>query len=347
MQSNEFEQLLSFQNDLNPGIKNFPQLVQRVDDIFNKKVNNQNLNSFEKKLLNLYSTIHELNDFVGQYKLKEQLCRFILHCIESGPQDHRMKNMCIFGPPGNGKSMLCSILARIFYFSGLLGYTEANSKIPYIEGKRANLIASYMGQTAPKTQEIIDQCIREKKCLIIDEIYSIGGGGGSSSSSRADFDAECINTICGNLTANPTTFRLIIAGYKEETLTYFFNQNKGLHRRFRFYELATYSHGELRDIFLQQLLYAGWDIEQPFSTAKSSWFKKHHDKFYFSGGDIESLVGFATEYATQRTLERPALFKGKLNQEDLELALKELLESRKKNEQEKQFREEIIACMYS
>ena len=308
-------------------ISTFAQLVRQVEYFSDCKKMGIVLKSYEQILLNMSPAIYELHSLVGQIDLKNELCRLILYCAQNLYQnDSHMRNICIFAPPGSGKSRLTKIIASVFYYSGLLGKSESNKEIHYIEGNRSNLIAPFVGQTAPMTQKIINQCIEEKKCLIIDEIYSLGSG--HNSSKQSNFDSECISTICGNLTLHPNSFRLIIAGYKEKTLELFFNGNEGLLRRFRFFELAKYNASELREIFLQQLSYSYWDIESPYQTATKNWFKINQEKFYFSAGDIEIIIGFAKEYAAQRNQNRPTFLKTRLNQEDIDAALNLLMKSR-------------------
>lgn len=81
--------------------------------------------------------------------------------------------------------------------------------------KRADLIAKYLGQTAPKTQEVIDDALGG--VLFIDEAYSLGSPDG-----RDSFAKECIDTINQNLTEKKNQLLVIIAGYEDALEECFF-----------------------------------------------------------------------------------------------------------------------------
>ena len=61
--------------------------------------------------------------------------------------------------------------------------------------KRSDLIGEYLGQTAVKTQKVIDSIIGG--VLFIDEAYSLG-----NSEKRDSYSKECLDTINRNLTEN-------------------------------------------------------------------------------------------------------------------------------------------------
>jgi len=81
-----------------------------------------------------------------------------------------------------------------------------------VVARRSDLVAGFLGQTAMKTQEVIDSA--KGGVLLIDEAYSLG-----NEEKKDSFAKECIDTINQNLTEGKGDFICIIAGYKEE---YFF-----------------------------------------------------------------------------------------------------------------------------
>ena len=96
------------------------------------------------------------------------------------------KPLLVKGEPGTGKTELGNILGKIYLAVGAL----KNDVFRVV--KRSDLIAGYLGQTAIKTQKVIDQCTGG--VLFIDEAYSLG-----NSEQRDSFSKECIDTLNQNL----------------------------------------------------------------------------------------------------------------------------------------------------
>ena len=67
----------------------------------------------------------------------------------------------IYGPPGTGKTEIAKIIGRIFCNLGIL------KKGVFKKVTRSDLVAGYLGQTAMKTKDVIQECIGG--VLFIDE----------------------------------------------------------------------------------------------------------------------------------------------------------------------------------
>lgn len=83
------------------------------------------------------------------------------------------------GNPGTGKTTVARLVARIYKALGLL------SKGQLIETDRSGLVAGYVGQTAIKTQNVINSAIGG--VLFIDEAYTLSTG------SQNDYGQEAID----------------------------------------------------------------------------------------------------------------------------------------------------------
>ncbi len=139
------------------------------------------------------------------------------------------------GNPGTGKTTVARIIGRLYKQIGVL------SKGQLIEVDRSGLVAGYVGQTAIKTQEKIQEAMGG--VLFIDEAYALAGGDQDS------FGQEAINTILKAMEDHRDDLIIIVAGYTEP-MERFINSNPGLKSRFNKYiEFSDYTMDELMGIF--------------------------------------------------------------------------------------------------
>lgn len=85
------------------------------------------------------------------------------------------------GNPGTGKTTIARLIAQIYYKMGLL------TKGQLVETDRSALVAGYLGQTAIKTQKVIQEALGG--VLFIDEAYALAGEGEDS------YGKEAIETL--------------------------------------------------------------------------------------------------------------------------------------------------------
>ena len=138
------------------------------------------------------------------------------------------------GNPGTGKTTVARILAGIFHDKGVL------KKGHLVETDRSGLVAEYVGQTAVKTNKIIDKAL--DGVLFIDEAYSLIAQG-------EDFGQEAVATLLKRMEDDRDRLIVILAGYTEE-MEEFINSNPGLRSRFnRYIFFPDYSAEELAEIF--------------------------------------------------------------------------------------------------
>lgn len=195
----------------------------------------------------------ELNNLIGLTRVKKEVAslrNFVI--VQQQRKEQGMKTIsvsyhCVFsGCPGTGKTTVARIVAGIYKELGIL------KKGHLVEVQRSDLVAEYVGQTAPKTNAKIDEA--QDGVLFIDEAYTLSTGGAN------DFGQEAINTLLKRMEDDRDRLVVILAGYSDE-IKQFINSNPGLESRFnRYIHFDDYTDEELMDIFSYNLHNAQYAI---------------------------------------------------------------------------------------
>ena len=173
--------------------------------------------------------VHDLINMVQVYKLREQ------HDL---PTTDMSLHMVFTGNPGTGKTMMARMMARIYRSLDIL------SRGQLVEVDRSGLVAGYVGQTAIKTQKVIEKAMGG--VLFIDEAYALNGR------SENDFGQEAIDTILKAMEDHRDDLVVIVAGYTD-LMDRFIHSNPGLESRFnRFLLFDDYTIDEMVEIFRMQ-----------------------------------------------------------------------------------------------
>jgi AAA+ superfamily predicted ATPase/predicted transcriptional regulator len=213
----------------------------------------------------LKSSTSELDTLVGLASVKEEiktLSNFIKiqqKRKEQGLKSSSVSYHCVFtGNPGTGKTTVARIVAQIYKDLGIL------SKGHLVETDRAGLVAEYVGQTAVKTNKIIDSAL--DGVLFIDEAYSLIGTG-------QDYGKEAIATLLKRMEDDRDRLVVILAGYSKE-MQDFINTNPGLQSRFnRYIEFPDYSAEELLQIFEKNVARFDYKLEKDACMAMAKYFQ--------------------------------------------------------------------------
>lgn len=158
-------------------------------------------------------------------------------------------HMVFTGSPGTGKTTVARLVGKIYKALGIL----SDGKM--IETDRSGLVAGYVGQTAIKVHEVVEQAIGG--ILFIDEAYSL-----VNSDVPNDFGGEAVDALVKLMEDNRDNLVVIVAGYTEE-MKKFLKSNTGLISRFnKFINFPDYSKNELIDIMDVMAKDAGLVIEE-------------------------------------------------------------------------------------
>ena len=186
----------------------------------------------------------ELDDLIGLESVKKEvrsLANFVK--LQKQREAKGLKtakvsyHLVFYGSPGTGKTTVARIIGRIYKDLGVLkkGHT--------VETDRSGLVAKYLGQTALKTDTVVQQAIHG--VLFIDEAYALVPEDGNGQ----DYGQEAISTLLKRMEDYRDSLVVIIAGYRNE-MQRFIDSNPGLQSRFnRYIDVPDYTGAELTDIF--------------------------------------------------------------------------------------------------
>lgn len=191
--------------------------------------------------------MEELDQLIGLQKIKTSVRQFYDFArYRRAAQDNGITlkagnmHMVFTGNPGTGKTTVARLIARALYDVGILKENKL------VEVEKKDLVAEYLGQTAPKTYKVIESALGG--VLFIDEAYSLSSDGRNDS-----YNEEAIATLVKAMEDKRDNLVIIFAGYKAE-MARFINSNPGIASRVGYtFHFDDYTEDELSDMFFLKM----------------------------------------------------------------------------------------------
>ncbi len=235
----------------------------------------------------LYESLAELNSLTGLTVIKNEvneMVQLVRFYQETGKDVlNKFSLHTVFtGNPGTGKTTVARILSKIYKGLGIL------EKGHLVEVDREGLVAGYIGQTAIKTGDKINESMGG--VLFIDEAYSLAG----RDLSQNDFGGEAVQVILKRMEDMRGKFGVIVAGYTDN-MHEFIQSNPGLRSRFdKYFHFEDYSPEEMFAIAMSIYKKEGVKPEEAAVNHLRNYFVFIHaakDKHFGNARTVRQVVG--------------------------------------------------------
>ena len=300
---------------INLNINLTPDLSSQTQEE-NKGVSVHKPSNDEKSNDTLESVLAELNGLVGLDKVKEDVNSLMNFIKISKLREKRgMKSPTISyhlvftGNPGTGKTTVARMVAKLYYLMGILPEGQL------VETDRSGLVAGYLGQTAIKTQKVIQEALGG--VLFIDEAYAL------ANDKEDSYGKEAIETILKAMEDHRDELVVIVAGY-DNLMHNFIDSNPGLRSRFnKYFNFPDYNGEELLKILKRFCDSNGYKLSEetiPMLTQKLNEMFETREEHFGNARAIRNLF----EHAINNQANRLVLDNDITDDELMELSIDDI-----------------------
>ena len=241
--------------------------------------------------------LKKLDGLVGLSGVKKEIANLTaflnLQIARGETNTFQGKHYVFTGNPGTGKTTVARIMADIFKTLGVVARGQL------VEADRSKLVAGFSGQTAIKTNQLVDQAMGG--VLFIDEAYTLKSNDGDS------FGAEAIDTLLKRLEDDRGKFICIVAGYTDQ-MHDFIDTNPGLKSRFtQTIHFDDYTPDELTEIFLHLASGKNFTVDEETKAAIHRMFEQlylRRDKNFGNAREARRIFNEAVERQSQRLVKQ-------------------------------------------
>lgn len=272
----------------------------------------------EEKKEDMKDLMAELNSLTGLKSVKEDLNGLInLMKVQKMREENGMKqtginkHMVFMGNPGTGKTTVARLLSKIYASIGVI------EKGHLVEVDRSGLVSGYIGQTAMKVQDVVEEALGG--VLFVDEAYTL-----TSNKGQNDFGQEAVDTLLKAMEDHRDDLIVIVAGYTE-LMQEFLDSNPGLRSRFnKFIMFEDYTAEEEYEIFKSMCRNQEYKLSKEATEEAKRFFTElceNKTETYANARDVrnyleKAISNQATRIVSLQDVDKETL--ATLEKEDLE-----------------------------
>ncbi len=204
-------------------------------------------------------------------------------------------HMVFTGPPGVGKTEVARALGDIYRSLRALRVGHL------VEVQRSDVVAGFIGQTAPKMLEKCKEAL--DGILFIDEAYTLAGTPGSN----GDFGKEAIDTLLKFMEDHRDRIMVIVAGYPNE-MRRFIDTNPGLAGRFtKTIDFPRYNADDLCEILRRMAAKQHFTLPDNFAARIKPWIaERSRADDWANAREMRTLLEKAREAQAMRIAADPS-----------------------------------------
>ena len=226
----------------------------------------------EEKEIVIDDVLAELNALTGLSAVKKDVNSLVnLLKVQKLRAENGLKNTSVSkhlvfsGNPGTGKTTVARLLAKIYKGLGILTGGQL------VEVDRGSLVSGFIGQTATKTREVIEDALGG--ILFIDEAYTLVVGKGEN-----DFGQEAVDTLLKAMEDYRDELIVIVAGYPD-LMEEFLESNPGLKSRFnKFIYFDDYTAEEMCTILESMCTAQDYELSEEAKAYAAEYFARRLEK---------------------------------------------------------------------